>query len=54
MVLKASVRKCMYMDNYYISPELFLSLYNKGVNACGTAREYYPNDLKVDKSVSIL
>ena len=57
MVLKTSVRKCMYMDNYYISPELFLSLYNKGVNACGTARsnrKYYPNDLKVDKSVSIL
>ena len=50
--------KCpkVYMDNYYTSPELFLSLYNKGVNACGTARsngKYYPNDLKVDKRVSV-
>ena len=50
--------KCpkMYMDNYYTSPELFLSLYNKGVNACGMARsnrKYYPNDLNVDKSVRI-
>ena len=26
------------MDNYYTSPRLFLTLYNKGVNACGTAR----------------
>ena len=50
--------KCpkVYMDNYYTSPELFLSLYNKGVNAYGTARsnrKYYPNDLKVDKRVSV-
>ena len=40
----------------YTSPELLLSLYNKGVNAYGMARsnrKYYPNDLKVDKSVSI-
>ena len=50
--------KCpkVYMDNYYTSPELFLSLYNKGVNACGTARsnrKHFPKDLKVDKRVSV-
>ena len=27
----------VYMDNYYTSPELFLALYNKKVNAYGTA-----------------
>ena len=37
----------IYMDNYYTSPELFLALYKKNVNACGTARssrKYYPGD----------
>ena len=46
----------MYMDNYYTSPELFLTLYSKRVNACGTARanrKFYPTDLKLDKSVSV-
>jgi len=28
----------LFMDNYYTSPQLFLTLYNKGVNCCGTAR----------------
>ena len=28
----------LYMDNYYTSPQLFMTLYNKGINACGTAR----------------
>ena len=28
----------LYTDNYYTSPQLFLTLYNKGVNCCGTAR----------------
>ena len=28
----------LYVDNYYTSPLLFLKLYNKGINACGTAR----------------
>ena len=28
----------VYLDNYYTSPELFLALYNKKVNVCGTAR----------------
>ena len=46
----------VYMDNYYTSPELFLALYNKKVNVCGTARsnrKYYPNELKVNKNVSV-
>ena len=40
------------MDNYYSSPSLFLSLYRKGVNACGTVRpnrKYFPQDLVVNK-----
>ena len=28
----------LYTDNYYTSTQLFLTLYNKGVNCCGTAR----------------
>ena len=28
----------LYVDNYYTSPSLFLTLYFKGTNACGTAR----------------
>ena len=38
----------LYIDNYYTSPQLFLSLHNKGINACGTARSnrrYFPQDL---------
>ena len=38
----------LYTDNYYTSPLLFLSLHNKGINACGTARSnrpYFPQDL---------
>ena len=44
------------MDNYYTSPGLFLALYKKGINACGTARsnrKYYPKDLVVDKKVAM-
>ncbi len=44
----------IYMVNYYTSPELFLALYKKKVNACGTARayrKYYPEDLVVAKRV---
>ena len=28
----------LFTDNYYTSPELYLHLYNSGVNACGTVR----------------
>ena len=28
----------VYMDNYYISPELFEELYNRDTFACGTVR----------------
>jgi len=28
----------LYTDNYYTSPQLFPTLYNKGENCCGTAR----------------
>ena len=38
----------LYVDNYYTSPSLFLNLYFKGTNACGTARtnrKFYPAEL---------
>ena len=35
---KESVQPKIYMDNYYSSPQLFLSLYDKNVGACGTVR----------------
>lgn len=38
----------LYTDNYYTSPELYLELYNRGVNACGTVRTNrrgYPKEL---------
>ena len=38
----------LYVDNYYTSPTLFLRLYKRGVNACGTARsnsKHYPKTL---------
>ena len=28
----------LYTDNYYTSPQLYQTLYKKGINACGTAR----------------
>ena len=28
----------LYTDNYYTSPQLYLTLYKKGINACGTVR----------------
>ncbi len=43
----------LYMDNYYTSPWLFLTLYDNGVNACGSARKarkYYPPELDVSNS----
>lgn len=38
----------LYTDNYYTSPELYLALYRRGINACGTVqvnRKYFPKDL---------
>ena len=38
----------LYTDNYYTSPELYLELYKRGVNACGTVRTNrrgYPKEL---------
>ena len=38
----------LYTDNYYTSPQLYLTLYKKGINACGTARpnrKEFPHDL---------
>ena len=40
----------VYMDNYYTSPILFFTLYEKKVQACGTARtfqKWYPQELAV-------
>ena len=38
----------LYTDNYYTSPSLYLHLYNRGINACGTAgpnRIGFPKEL---------
>ncbi len=43
----------LFLDNYYTSPVLFLTLYDKNVQACGTARcnrKYYPRELSVKDS----
>ena len=37
----------VFIDNYYTSPWLFLKLYDNGVNACGTAKKYFPTQLDV-------
>ena len=39
---------CLFTDNYYTGPDLYLTLYNKGINACGTIRtnrRAYPKEL---------
>ena len=38
----------LYTDNYYTSPSLYLHLYNRGINACGTAR---PNRIGFPKEL---
>lgn len=38
----------LYTDNYYTSPQLYQCLYDRGINACGTARTnrlYFPQDI---------
>ena len=38
----------LYTNNYYTGPEVFLSLYDKGINCCGTVRTNqrgFPNEL---------
>ena len=38
----------LYTDNYYTSPQLYLTLYEKGLNACRTvrySRRYFPQEL---------
>ena len=44
---------CVFTDNYYTSPQLALTLYNKGINSCGTVRTTrsgYPKDLVKKKA----
>ena len=39
----------LYTDNYYTSPLLYNHLYNRGINACGTARvnrRHFPKELE--------
>ena len=45
----------LYTDNYYTSPLLYNHLYNRGINACGTARsnrKHFPKELVSPSTVS--
>ena len=45
----------LYTDNFYTSPLLFHHLYNRGINACGTAcsnQKHFPQDLVTRATVS--
>ena len=42
--------RTVYLDNWYSSPKLFITLHNKGTNACGTVRSNrvgLPKDINV-------
>ena len=41
-------RHQLYTDNYYTGPEVYLTLYDKGINCCGTVRtnrQGFPGEL---------
>ena len=45
----------LYLDNFYTSPDLFKSLYEREVYACGTlrwGRRGFPKDIEINKSNS--
>ena len=45
----------VYTDNFYTSPMLYLTLYNQGLDACGTTRLnrcFFPKELLTKASVS--
>ena len=45
----------LYMDNYYTSSSLYLHLYNRGINVCGTAcpnRIGFPKELLTKATIS--
>ena len=45
----------LYTDNFYTSPTLFHHLYNRGINACGTARagrKHFPQELATRATTS--
>jgi len=42
----------LYTDNYYTSPQLFLTLYNKGVN-CQNQQESVPKVLREEEGQGI-
>jgi len=46
----------LFTDNYYTSPRLYMALYNKGYNCCGTVRKghkEFPEDLIVTKDMKV-
>ena len=46
----------LFTDNYYTSPQLYLALYNKGYNCCGTVRKgrkEFPEDLVITKGTKV-
>ena len=44
----------LFTDNYYTSPTLYMTLYNRGVNACATvraSRQAFPKELATKATV---